>query len=320
MSESTLIQLLVELAQRTLTVVTGGELTRNVYFVAFLDHFGVGSDQLTDEHKAVLDGWVAGSHTTGFPFRPGSSSQRLVMFAGLASQTGPESGNQQLGRKRAERVEAYLADRLNPSQVLDNIRSLGSTQPRPGFDQPGSEFAENRAVGVVLETQLPIIGVRTSPPVPPTQPPPPKSRDWSLSVHLQAGAGLDPVPGVNVLGAQGISGAIRNERVNQTKGFLIVSGGLDLSVGLSPPVELSMNFQGAQFTPFTTGLWHDFDDFDFSPVVISSASATDVVEWGSTAIGIYDVHAVVEPSGLTLKTAVGAGAQVQFGIMLLFDQ
>ncbi len=313
---SNVATILLTMAQQALAAATGALFSQKIEFRAYLDHFGVNDDALTDQHREIMDSWAAGASTTVFPFRPGSSNHKLIRFTGMASQTGAESNNLDLGRRRARNVRNYLADRLASSQIAaedESVFSVGSSSPRFGFDKPGSEYGENRAVEVTLETQIAIIGA-TPPPPPPSPPPAPLSKQWEIAITRVTSAG-DPIPWFDLFGGQVIRGQLKNVRTGEIRDFLIAAGGF--SPGKSAaPVDIAVNTQMNTFTPFNTH-YVDFDDFDWQTVVITSVSAAGGVEYSSAAIGFMDVHQVVKPAGLMIKSNIGAGAQLHFGIMTI---
>lgn len=308
-----IVTTLISIGQQALAAFSGGASGPKNYFLAFLDDFAVNSSALTDDHRAIMDGWIAGAGLSAFPIRPGASNQKIVMIAGMASQTGPEAHNQALSEQRALAVHAYLSAGLGETMVSSNVQALGASRPRHGFDSPGSEFAENRAVAVFLEVELPVIGA-TPPPPPPQDPPAPKSRQWALGVSGVVSAG-DPIPILDALGMQYITGTLRNERTGEERGFRIVAGGLNLGISAAP-IDIAVNLQGDQLTPFATH-WAEFDDFDNTIVVLVGVNATDVYEFSAGSIGFLSLYTQVEPSGFVLKTNIGAAAQLQYGLFLL---
>lgn len=308
---TTLNERLIDLAQQVVAAMSGTATVSN-YYVGFLDNFDVNASALTSDHENTLDQWIAGDGY-GFPYRAGSSSQRIVSVVGLASQTGPEANNQQLGRDRAQAVYDYLASRIPAGDLVNNVASLGSSKPRPGYDSPGSEFGENRAVAIVLEVQFQQIGVVHTPPPPPQDPAEPASKQWEILIRGSIEAGT---PGVEVIGGQVIEGNLKNIRTGEDREFVIVIGGISAAIELAPPITLGVNLTPEPF-PFTTH-WVDWEDFDFSGVVFLSAEATNVVSVGPSALGLQGVNAVVEPENLFIKTvAVGVGVQFQMGVMIL---
>lgn len=313
---SNVATILLTMAQQALAAATGALFAQRIEFRAYLDHFGVNDDTLTDRHREIMDSWAAGASTTVFPFKPGSSTHKLIRFTGMASQTGAESNNLDLGRRRARNVRNYLADHLSSTQIAgeeESIFSVGSSRPRFGFDKPGSEYGENRAVEVTLETQIAVIGA-TPPPDPPAPPPVPLSKEWEIVITRVTAAG-DPIPWFDLFGGQVIRGKLKNSRTQEIRDFLIAAGGFSPGKSLIP-IDVSVNTESSTFTPFNTH-YVDFDDFDWQTVVITSASVSGGAEYGNAAIGFMDVHQVVEPAGFMIKSNAGAGAQLHFGIMMI---
>lgn len=310
---ATVVSTLLQLAADALAAATGGGLVHHAYSVGYVDGFGVDSSDLTDEHRTLLDAWIAGEKTGGFPFVPGSADHRIVLVAGLASQTGPESHNVELGLERAEAVYDYLVAGLGTSQIDENIQSVGSSRPRAGFDHPGEEHPENRAVGIVVERTFTVV---TAPPPPPPadDPPPPASRQWEMTI-----AGVfsfaDPIPILDAVGGQAIVGRLRNVRTDETQAFVIRTLGINAGASVVP-IDVSVNLDQAHATPFPSH-WTTFDDFDDSTVFFVGVGAADVYEASAGAIGFLANGAIVEPSGFTIKTNISAAAQLQYGDMTL---
>ncbi len=296
--------------QLVVDVVNGLFVERRIYITAYLDGFAVNSSDLTPEQVQTLDSWIAGDASSSFAFRPGRSDQRIVLIAGLASQTGPEERNIQLGEERAASVYGYLIAGLGTDQVDQNVRSLGSSDPRPGFDQPGEEHAENRAVAVVMEQRSSLIGAPPPPP-PPQDPPPPKSREWELSVTAVFSVG-DPIPIVDAVGAQRIEGTLRNVRTGEERVFRIDAGGLNFGISLLP-ADVGVNAEIAEYAPFPTH-WSDFDDFNFSLVNIVGAGVAAGAEVSAGSIQFLALGTRVEPNTLIIKTNLAASAQLQWGL------
>lgn len=313
---STIVGTLISIGQQALAAVSGMAPGPTTYYLAFLDGFDVDSAALTDDHRTIMDGWIAGNGDSSFPLRPGSPRQRIVLVAGMASQTGPEAHNQALSQQRAQAVHDYLSAGLGSAMIDDNVQALGSSRPRYGFDAEGSEYAENRAVAVFLEIEMPIIGVAPPPP-PPQDPPPPKSRQWALGITGVISAG-DPLPILDAVGMQYATGTLRNERTGEERGFRIVAGGLNFGISAAP-VDIGLNLQGDQLTPFATH-WAEFEDFDNTVVVLVGAGATDVYDLSAGSIGFLALNTTVEPDGLLLKTNIGAAAQMQYGVFMLDNE
>lgn len=310
---TTVTTTLLAIGQQALAAVTGTFLERRTHFIAYLDGFGVDSSDLTALHRQILDGWIAGDGASWFPFRPGRSDQRIILVAGLASQTGPEPRNVRLGEDRAGAVYDYLVAALGSGQIDENVRSLGSSDPRPGFDEPGEEHPENRAVAVVMEMRFPVIAA-IPPPDPPQDPPPPKSRQWELGITAVAGVS-DLLPLIDVFGGQAIEGTLRNVRTGEERQYRIVAAGFELGISASP-VEIGVNTQMNQLAPFATH-WAEFDDFHMSLVNIIGVGAADVAEASSASILLPGLYTHVEPNTLTIKTNISASAQYQFGVFYL---
>ena len=307
---STVEDTLHTMGELVVEVVNGLFVERRVYITAYLDGFGVDSSDLTADHRQTLDRWIAGDTSSVFPVRPGRSDQRIVLVAGFASQTGPEQRNVRLGEDRAGAVYDYLVAGLGTDQIDENVRSLGSSDPRPGFDHPGEEHPENRSVAVVLEIRSSMIA-STPPPDPPQDPPPPTSRQWELGVTAVLGVS-DPIPGIDIVGGQVIEGTLRNVRTGDERQYRIVAGGFELGLSASP-VEIGVNTQMNQLAPFATH-WAEFDDFNFSMVFIIGVNAADVAEASSASILIPSLNTHVEPNTLTIKTNISASAQYQVGV------
>lgn len=314
----TVVNTLLAMTTQVLNSFGNTSSYKDVPFVIYLDHFGVESDELTNDHKAVMDGWAAGNRTGGFPFIPDNPNHEIKLIAGMTSQTGPDLYNEELGRRRAEKVYSYLKSRIPASQLKSQVETVGATQPN--IDSPGEELGINRAVGVILVVRIElmaIIGVRHTPPPPREDPPAPSSRQWEMAITGSVGVGLDPIPGINILGVLVIVGRLRNVRTQEEKAFKIVVGGLDLSAAISTPIEIAVNTQMEKFGAFNTH-WVDFDDFDNTPIFFGSLSATNVMEVSDSSIAFPVLNTQVSPPDLTLKsTAVGVGLQMQFGIMIL---
>lgn len=307
---------LIFAAQQALAAITGGPAKRYVYVVAYLDNFAVDSSTLTDDHRQILDSWIVDDGVSAFPFKASATNHRLVLFAGMASRTGPEENNITLGEQRAQNVYNYLAVGLDASQLDENVQSVGSSRAREGFETPGSEYAENRAVGIVLEIETSIVGV-TPPPDPPSPPPPPKSREWEIVVTKAESLGVDPIPFVDVLGIQAIGGTLRNVRTGESRNFRIVAGGISLGVSAAP-YDISINTQSEKVTPFNTH-WVEFEDFDNTIVVLVGANATGVYDYAAGSIGFLALNTTVEPDGVMFKTNIGIGAQFQYGVFSFDD-
>lgn len=296
--------------QIAVDVINGIFVDRRIYITAYVDAFAVGSSALTATHREKLDGWIAGDGTSAFPFRPDRSEQRIVLVAGFASQTGPEPINVQLGKDRAQAVYDRLVAGLGSGKIDDNVRSIGSSDPRPGFDHPGEEHPENRAVMVVMEQRFSMIGA-TPPPPPAQDPPPPKSRQWELSVTAVFSVG-DPLPVVDALGAQRIEGTLRNVRTGDERVFRIDAGGLNIGWSLLP-ADVGINLEPDEFTPFPTH-WVEFDDFQFSVVNIIGAAVAAGREESAGSIQFLSLNTRVEPNTLTVKSNYAGSVQLQWGL------
>lgn len=301
----------------------GNFLYREVYYVAYVDEFDVDSDKLTVRHKTILDNWVAGGNIGGFPFKQGDLRMKIAMIAGMTSQTGSEEYNMELGKRRAQSVYKYLSSRIDRNQMLGEgeIESLGLTRPR--INQPGAELSINRAVGIIMVVKFPII-TTVDIPSQATPPPSPHSREWGISIIGAVSAGIDPIPFINVIGAQRIFGRLKNLRTEEIKYFSIALGGLDLNIGISTPIEISVNtstLSQNKFTPFNT-YWKTFKDFNGTWINLIASSYTEMGEdFGETYIGFIEMNTKVKPEGLTLKTnAWGIGAQMQYGSMKILEE
>ena len=314
---------LVTLAEQVLSFAAGAVWTKSIYFSIYLDGFGVDSDELTPTQMAALDQIIDGSAVHLFPFRPDSGSQKLIKFVGLASQTGPEANNLNLGKRRAENVYDYLASRLAALQVADkesSVVSVGSSKPRPGFNSPGSEFPENRAVNIILEDRVPISAPITL--QPPVDDSPNLSDRWESSASGAVSVG-DPIPILNLVGAQYITGALRNVQTGETRGYRAILGGIDLSIGGSlgdfVGANIAVNLQGDQFQAFSTPQAVDFDEFDFIWIVLSSLGVTDVASLAPVIIKFSKFDEYVELPGITLSAGIEIGTQFQRGVFILDD-
>lgn len=307
---------LLTVANQVLAALAGTFTTRPVYFVAYLDGFSRNGSELSQTQKGILDAVIAGSGGSAFPFRPGQPNHRIVLLAGMASQTGPEANNVALGHQRARAVYNHLKAGLGTAQLDENIQSVGSSRPRKGFDSPGSEHAQNRAVGIVLRVDMPIVAAPPPPP-PPSDPPPPKSRQWELGVTGYVSVS-DPIPWFDLYGLQYITGTLKNSRTGEVRGYRIIAGGY--TIGYSAlPIEIAVNFQGQQLTAFNTH-WCTFDDFDNTLVLIAGVGVADVYEYAPSIIGFVELNTQVAPSGVTLKTNIGGSAIAHYGILLVDNQ
>jgi len=315
MSSTSVATTLLSVAGKVMSTMSGAFAVDHQYTTVYLDHFAVDSPELTDEHRDTMDRWIAGDRGTGFPFQPGNPRHRIVLVAGLASQTGPEAHNLDLGEERAQAVYDYLAAGIDGDQLDDNVQSVGSSRPR--VDEEGSEVGENRAVGVVLEIRTPMVAAEPPPP-PPEDPPPPKSRRWELALTGVVGVGVGPLPWLSVLGAQYLTGTLRNIRTGESRGFRIVVCGSSIGASAAP-VDIGINLQGDEFAPFPTH-WSVFDDFDYSVVMLLGAGGTDVYDWSSGSLAFIELNTQVEPEGLTLRSNIGAGVQFQYGVFVLDDE
>lgn len=314
---TTVVKTLTDMGTQVLDSLAGNRITREIPYQLYLTDFAVDSDELTDEHMLIMEGLAAGEHPKHFPFVVNNSNHTIRMIAGMTSQTGSNAHNDELGHRRALNVYAYLAQLLPASQLNTEVQTVGATQPN--LDSPGEELGVNRAVGIILIIDMPIIGAVYVPPLPPQDPPPPKSRHWEMSIIGTAGFGLDPVPGINVLGVTEIKGKLRNVRTGEERFYNIIVGGLDLSIGFSTPIAISVNAAMGQFGAFNTH-WVDFDDFDYAVIFFTSAGATNVLEANSSAIGFVELNTQVTPPGISFKSALAeAGVQMQYGVMILSD-
>jgi len=310
---TTVTNMVLAAGQEALAAVTGTFLERRIQFIGYIDGFDVDSSDLTAAHRQILDGWIAGEGATWFPFRPGRADQRIILVAGLASQTGPEPRNVRLGEDRAGAVYDYLVAALGTDQIDENVRSLGSSDPRPGFDEPGEEHPENRAVAVVMEMRMPVVAA-TPPPDPPQDPPPPKSRQWELGITAVVSVS-DPLPLFDIFGGQAFEGTLRNVRTGEERQYRIVAAGFELGISASP-IDIGVNTQMNELAPFATH-WAEFDDFHMSMVNIMGAGAADVAEASAASILFPGLYTHVEPNTLTIKTNVSASAQYQLGVFYL---
>jgi len=313
MSSASVATTLLSVAGKVMAAMAGGFAVDHQYKTVYLDHFAVDSADLTDAHRAAMDHWIAGDKGTAFPFQPGNPNHRIVLVAGLASQTGPEAHNLELGEERARAIYDYLAAGIDADQLDENVQSVGSSRPR--VDAEGSEVGENRAVGVVLEIRTPLVAAEPPPP-PQEDPPPPKSQSWELALTGVVGFG-DPIPIADALGGQYLTGTLRNLRTGESREFRIVAAGMNAGISAAP-VDIGINLQGDVFTPFATH-WADFDDFDYSMVTLVGVGLTDVYDWSAGAIGFNALYTSVEPAGLVLRTNVGVGAQLQYGVFVVDD-
>ncbi|MEM7371841.1 MAG: hypothetical protein AAF587_24715 [Bacteroidota bacterium] len=316
MTSSSAANTLIQTAQQVVATLASGLSYHYHYVQIVIDGFGVNDTHLLPEHERKLDELISGSLHSLFAFQQGNPDTRLVGFVGMASQTGPESQNLELGLQRAQHVYAYLGSRVDPSQIDAYVDSIGSSRPRPGYDQEGSEFAQNRAVIVFLEIRYPIIGAVPVPPLPDTPPPEPQSREWSLALF----ASVETETGLNIIGCTVLLGILTNLRTNEQKNIAIFTGGIDAGISLATPgVVAGVNTQANEDGTFQTH-WLTFEDFDGSYVVLTDASATNVAEFGDGAIGIYNANVVVSPPGIFLKSvAIGVGAKLQFGKFVIIE-
>jgi peptidoglycan-associated lipoprotein len=109
-------------------------------------HFDFASSELRDGDRPVLDRFAS----VVAEYYPGA----LVTVEGFADPSGSAAYNLQLGRRRAEAVQEYLA--TAGGFGADRLRAVSYGEVRnrqvvPGAKGPGEQGIENRRVALVID-------------------------------------------------------------------------------------------------------------------------------------------------------------------------
>ena len=109
-------------------------------------HFDFASSELREADRPVLDRFSS----VVTEYYPGA----LVTVEGFADPSGSAAYNQQLGMRRAEAVQEYLA--TSGGMGADKLKAVSYGEARnrqvvPGAKGPGDEGIENRRVALVID-------------------------------------------------------------------------------------------------------------------------------------------------------------------------
>jgi peptidoglycan-associated lipoprotein len=109
-------------------------------------HFEFSSSELREGDRPVLDRFAS----VVTEYYPGA----LVTVEGFTDPSGSAAYNMQLGRRRAEAVQEYLA--TSGGLGADNLKAVSYGEARnrqvvPGARGPGDEGVENRRVALVID-------------------------------------------------------------------------------------------------------------------------------------------------------------------------
>jgi peptidoglycan-associated lipoprotein len=109
-------------------------------------HFEFASSELRETDRPVLDRFAA----VVTEYYPGA----LVTVEGFADPSGTAAYNLQLGKRRAQAVQEYLA--TSGGLTADNLKAVSYGEARdrqvvPGARGPGEQGIENRRVALVID-------------------------------------------------------------------------------------------------------------------------------------------------------------------------